>query len=262
MRAAISSTAGRTRLPPLVWMYLPIVGINWTCDSTWRSNSRSTFSRSSRIGSKICASASGDLASFSTKNTAKTLSRPEERVEVGGRPLPHCGGLNAVQSGQCLGDARDKGRLVPLAAMRGRREKRAVGFDERAIHRHAARGLTELRGPREGDDARPRDVETQVEAGARQGRPAREAVQHAAQSLRLAQDSKRVFVGLACVDDDGEIELARQDDLHAEHLLLNVPRREVVVVVEADLADRAGAGRLLHLAADDVRGAPGTVAEG
>ena len=33
-RAAISRTAGRIRLPPLVWMYLPIVGIRSTCDCT------------------------------------------------------------------------------------------------------------------------------------------------------------------------------------------------------------------------------------
>src|SRR5436190_20838300 len=102
-------------------MYLPMVGISSTCDCTCRTNSRSTFSRSSRIGSKICASASGDLASFSTGNTAKTLSRAEERVEVGGRPLPHVGGGDAVQFGQRVGDARDKGRLVALAAVRRRR---------------------------------------------------------------------------------------------------------------------------------------------
>ena len=33
-RAAISSTAGRIRLPPPFWMYRPIFGIRSTCDST------------------------------------------------------------------------------------------------------------------------------------------------------------------------------------------------------------------------------------
>src|SRR5215813_6886339 len=133
MRDAISSTAGRTRLPPLVWMYLPMVGISWTCDCTCRPNSRSTFSRSSRIGSKIWASASGDLASFSTKIPAKTVSRAEERVEVRGGPRPHGFGGNAVDFRQRVRDAADVRRLVAFASVGRRREKRAVGLNQRAI---------------------------------------------------------------------------------------------------------------------------------
>ena len=34
-RAAISNSAGRTRFPPLVWMYLPICGINSTREWMW-----------------------------------------------------------------------------------------------------------------------------------------------------------------------------------------------------------------------------------
>src|ERR1043166_440800 len=180
MRDAISSTAGRTRLPPLVWMYLPMVGISWTCDSTWRPNSRSTFSRSARMGSKICASARGDLASFSTKSQLKTLSRAEERVEIRGRPRPHVGRWNAVHLCQRLGDLRDKRRLLALAAMRRRREKRAVGFNQRAIDRHAARGIAQVGRSWKRDDARPRDAEPQTEARARTRRPARKAMQNAA----------------------------------------------------------------------------------
>ena len=44
---------------------------------------------------------------------------------------------------------------------------------------------------------------------------------------------------LARVNDDRQIALARQLDLRAEDVLLHVARREVVVIVEADLADRA-----------------------
>src|SRR6185436_17789496 len=261
--AAISSTAGRTRLPPLVWMYFPMVGISWTCDSTCLPNSRSTFSRSRRIGSKICASASGDLASFSTGNTAKTLSRAEERVEVGGRPLPHVGGGDAVQFGQRVGDARNIRRFVALAPVRRRREKRAVGLHERAIERHAPGRVTQLCRPRKRDDARPRDIKPEIEPRSGQRRPASEAVQDAAQRplSRVTQNPHGVLVRLSRVDDDREVELARQDDLRAEDLLLDVPRREVVVVVEADFADGTRAGRLPDLVADNVRRALRVVAE-
>ncbi len=70
---------GRMRLPPLVWMYCPIFGMSSTCDSTWRPNSRSTRSRSPRIGSKICESS----GVFSTAAQVGTLSRPEQAVKVG-----------------------------------------------------------------------------------------------------------------------------------------------------------------------------------
>ena len=43
------------------------------------------------------------------------------------------------------------------------------------------------------------------------------------------------------MDDDGPPQLAGQRDLTAEHLDLGLARREVVVVVQPDLADRAGA---------------------
>ena len=52
---------------------------------------------------------------------------------------------------------------------------------------------------------------------------------------------KRVVGRLARVDDDRQPQLARQRDLRAEDLLLHVARREVVVIVEPDLADGARA---------------------
>ena len=39
------------------------------------------------------------------------------------------------------------------------------------------------------------------------------------------------------MDDDRTVELPRQPQLRAEHRVLDVPRRKIVVVVEADLAD-------------------------
>ena len=66
-------------------------------------------------------------------------------------------------------------------------------------------------------------------------------MQHAANGAAalLAQNRQRVVFGFACVNDDGQIERARELDLRSEDALLRVFRREVVVVVEADFADGA-----------------------
>jgi hypothetical protein len=57
------------------------------------------------------------------------------------------------------------------------------------------------------------------------------------------------------VDDNRPLQLARQPDLPAKHLLLHVARREVVVVVEADLADGTRRRRRRELLAHDRDGA-------
>ena len=69
---------------------------------------------------------------------------------------------------------------------------------------------------------------------------ARKAVHHAADRAAafLPQDGQRVVLGFAGVNDDGQIQLARETDLQSEDFLLDVFRREVVVVVEPDLAER------------------------
>src|SRR5215813_11793764 len=111
----MSRTAGRIRLPPLVRMYWPICGISCTFDCTWRANSWSTFSRSARIGSKICDRTDVD---FSTAFSVRTVSRPEQGVEVRGRPRGEVGRCHLVHLGERLDDARDVGGLVALAAVR------------------------------------------------------------------------------------------------------------------------------------------------
>ena len=66
----------------------------------------------------------------------------------------------------------------------------------------------------------------------------------------LAQNRERVVVGLARVDDDRAPELAGEPDLRAEHGVLHVAWRKVVVVVEADFADRPRRRRRVELRPD------------
>jgi hypothetical protein len=70
----------------------------------------------------------------------------------------------------------------------------------------------------------------------------------------LAKHGDRVVVGFASMDDHRPVELARQAQLRPEHGLLHVARREIMVVVETDLAHRARGWRRRTLLAHDSRG--------
>src|SRR5262249_32020877 len=107
----MSRTAGRIRLPPLVWMYWPIFGIRSICDWTWRRTPTSTRSRSARIGSKSCARGIDD---FSTAAQVRTLSWAEQRVEVRRSPFRYLARRHRVELRQRLDDAAHVGGLVAL----------------------------------------------------------------------------------------------------------------------------------------------------
>src|SRR5436190_1621902 len=218
----MSRTAGRTRFPPLVWMYWPIFGIRSICDWTCRPNSRSTRSRSARIGSKSCARGIDD---FSTAAQVRTLSWPEQRVEVRRGPLSHIARRHSVELCQRLDDAAHVGGLVAFAAIGHRRQKRAVGLGQEPIERYRAYGVTQPRRClRKRDDARHRNVEAQIEARAREHGVAGKTVQHAAQNATafFAKDRDCVVVRFAGVDDDRMIELEREAYLRPKHGLLHV----------------------------------------
>ena len=53
----------------------------------------------------------------------------------------------------------------------------------------------------------------------------------------LAQDRRDVVVGFARVDDQRQVQLAREGDLRAKHLRRDVGRRVIIVIVEPGLAD-------------------------
>ena len=151
--------------------------------ATWRANSRSTFSRSSRIGSKICDES--ERRFFHGGSRSKLYHGRNRRVEVRGRSA----GRSVARAASCRAarPARsttrdDVRRLVALAAVRHRREERAVGFDQAADRAARARAdLAQVAGLRKREDAGQRDVEAELERRARQRGVAGEAVEHAAQ---------------------------------------------------------------------------------
>src|SRR5688572_21741051 len=247
-RAAIKSTAGRTRLPPLFWMYFPISGIRATRDWMWRTNSCSTRSRSSRIGSKICArsEATGTLWAGSLNGMSpgvaspyQNSATPEKTDEIVAGPFGQLRRGLAAGRREGVQHARDVRRLIPFAAIRHRRQVRAVGLDQDPVARDDPRRLAQAVRFREADDTGERQVEAGVERPPRHRGIAREAVEHAANATALLEDRKGVVGRLAGMDDHRSVELAGQRQLRGKHVTLHVARREVVVVVEPDFADAA-----------------------
>lgn len=145
----------------------------------------------------------------------------------------------AADAGHHLGDAPHPSRLVALPAMWHGREVGAVGLDEQPIGRDGGDRVTNVGGFRKGDDPGHRYAETQVERPARAGGAACEAVKHAPDvaSPFAPNDVEGILVRFTSMNNDRKREGARQRDLAGEQLTLERPRREVVMVVEPDLAN-------------------------
>src|SRR5690349_16626755 len=101
---------------------------------------------------------------------------------------------SAAQARDLLADVANESGLVALAAIRYRREVRAVGFDQHALERHATRNVLQLDRVLEGDDARERNVKPEVERALCDVPGLGEAVHDAADFVRalLAHDGERI----------------------------------------------------------------------
>src|SRR5437763_14856851 len=65
----------------------------------------------------------------------------EQAEEIGGRCARDRVDGHLAKPGEFLGDVFHERRFVPLAAMRHRRQIRAVGLDQHPLERHAARDV-------------------------------------------------------------------------------------------------------------------------
>src|SRR5688572_23592560 len=85
-------------------------------------------------------------------------------------------------------------------------------------------------------------MEADLEHALRHGSIPREAMKHTADlaGALLLENPERVLLCLSGVNHDRPFQPPRQPDLLAEDLLLDVAWREVVVIVESDLADGPG----------------------
>src|SRR5438105_4995901 len=174
-----------------------MVGMSATCDSRWRTNSRSTFSRSSRIGSNICARTADEsvcAVGFTPDNDIPTKLWLEQPLEVGLDGFTNVVSTHAPQLRNGFRNADHVRRLIPLPAIGYGRKKRTVCLDQQAIERHHLRDFLQLEGARKRDDAGQRDVEPDVERPLCHCTIAGETVKDAANIARilLNENAKRV----------------------------------------------------------------------
>src|SRR5437762_2604880 len=193
-------------------MYLPISGMSATRDWICRANSCSTRSRSSRIGSKICArsAVTGRFCAVSVTCTSPGWTSPYRTQHRGVNALSRCFDVSwAEQPYKIASDVRlevrrrfgadgrqrvehaaDVRRFVALPAVRYGGQIRAVGLDQQPIGRDDGGGLAQVRGFRERHDPGERDVEPDVERAPGHRRVAGKAMEHALDSTCGFQNGK------------------------------------------------------------------------
>ncbi len=128
------------------------------------------------------------------------------------------------------------------------REEGRIGFGEDAVEREDRGGLEEMGHFGVGDIAGKRDEEAKVEAALGVGERAGETMEDAAEiggaPVFFVEDAEAIGPGIAAMDDDGEMGLAGEAELAAKDGLLNVARRVVIEIIEADFAPGEDAGVL------------------
>src|SRR5580658_6885024 len=133
----------------------------------------------------------------------------------------------------------DQRRLVSFASARHWREIWRIGFNQDAIAGRLSGGSLNVQRLRKSEDATETQVEAKIQGLPSLRRSAREAMHDAADSMRrpmLGQQGQRVRPSLARMNND-RFQSARGDDhLLDEDGFLRVACREVVMIVETDLA--------------------------
>src|SRR5262245_33106972 len=97
-------------------------------------------------------------------------------------------------------------------------------------------------------------METEIECSLCQRGGSGKAVQDAAPVATgiLFQERNGILLGFPRVNDHRQSEFAGETHLRAKHLLLDVTRREIVMVVQPNLSDRACSRRRSDLIADQL----------
>ena len=135
----------------------------------------------------------------------------------------------------------DIGRFVARPSMRNRREIGRIGFGEDPILGCHSCSRPDRLGAGERHNSRKGQVKTELERRTRHRLVTRKTVEDAAQLVPVgrAQDVERLVGRLTGMNDHRKSQLECEFHLRTKDRSLHVARREVVVIIEADLADRA-----------------------
>src|ERR1019366_3026366 len=124
-----------------------------------------------------------------------------------------------------------------FAAVRNRGEIRRVGLDQKAVGWCHAGGFAHVFSRLERQDAPVAQVKSHIEGFLRLDWVAGETVHYARSGPVFPQDRHRVVPSFAGMDGDRQIYIAGKFQLLDENLTLDLSRREIVVVVQADFAE-------------------------
>jgi hypothetical protein len=129
-----------------------------------------------------------------------------------------------------------------LAAATLRRQERRVGLDEHAVGRYVGGDLAQCLVLRVGQRAGEGDVEAPVERAPALVAATAEAVHDAVHGRFVLEHCEQRRERVAAVEDDRQIQLARERQVPPQRLFLLRQRRAVAVAIEARFADRRTAG--------------------
>ncbi len=132
--------------------------------------------------------------------------------------------------------------FVAATPKRLRRQVWSIGLDEQSVERDCSGGCTQqLLAPKR-DDPRERDVHPEVDEGLDLRGVTGVAVHHATSPWHALKHLLDLVEGVARMNDQRQVDLNGERALVRKRSLLAIPRLELVVVVEAGLADRAHVG--------------------
>lgn len=144
-----------------------------------------------------------------------------------------------TQRGDSFSHEVNSRRLVALAPVWMWREIRAIGLDQQAIERDALRDFVKLSCFGEGDRPGQRDVRAQLKAGGGVGPIATEGVHDNREALRgLRQNPHGIGLCIPSMDHHRQPVLACESELLPKQRVLCILRRAVMVIIQADLAQR------------------------
>src|SRR3990172_5076574 len=172
------------------------------------------------------------------KSYSRAISgQNEETAEVGGGGLLDLLGREPLHLGKAAEGVSYEPGLVSLAPVGDGRQIRGVALDQESIERQAARHLAKRGRVLESEDPRERDEESHLQGALGGLQIGGERMQDAPDLAHplLFENFQQIRFRLAVMDDDGKRELPRHPHLPAEDVALHLRRRQVVVVVEADL---------------------------
>src|SRR5437868_1325389 len=177
-------------------------------------------------------------------NGVELFVKGKEAVKIVGSLPAHFFCRESAQFADLPRRFHHEGRLITLAAMRNRRQKRRVGFNQHAIQRDLLGRIANLLRLRKSNVSRKRNHEPHIERPFSMRPMPGKTMQNAPQSARRPTFANQLqtfvpcilaVVGWAAVNHNRQLRRSRQFHLPRKNLPLHVPRRVVIKIIQPNL---------------------------